>query len=163
MTATRTAIALVVTSMLGFTACGGDDSASNPPDTVSDQTVAGQTTNPPESTTTGGNGSSDPLAGSSDECRAVALQFGAAMAQVFLPPDQRGDLDNQLQQLQGSVPAEIKDDVATVAAAIKAWSEATQADPGAAADPTQLLSDPKVTEAADRINTYFSDTCPELG
>ena len=168
MTVPRTAIAMSIAVVLTLVACGGDDDSTSTPAGQNDSatplvTAADDASANTDSNNSDSGGGDIPPGFSSDECKAVAAQFGAAMAMALMPADQQAEATKQFETLKDKVPADIRDDVDTVATAMQDWYQRVKDDPQAANDIASLVSDPDFQKAADNVQAYFDDTCPELG
>ena len=150
-------LALTAVAVLGVAACGSSDNGSSSGGTSAS---AG---------TSGGGGSA------SDDFCAVAKQLQQSMTRESLsnPNKETFDkIDGFMSDLQAKVPAEIKDDLATVAKNlqdVKAFfaqydfdisklTSAVQADPSLAGK-LQSLNSEEFNAASQKLDTYLKEQC----
>lgn len=160
-------IALAGSLLVGLGACSSDSSSSKVtlpagvtlPDgvTIPDLTVPADLTIPSDLSLP---------ANLTDECKAIAIEFGTLMSQLFAPTGAPVEVDTVFGNLDGKVPDELKDDLQVVAAAMGEYitvlqannNDFTSAEVQAA---VQALSTPEFETASGNIQTYFDATCPQ--
>jgi hypothetical protein len=85
------------------------------------------------------------------------------------PPDQIAELESQVEELQGEIPSEIREDfqvfadgVASYAAAMEGVDMSNLLDPDvtdALDEASEALESPEMTEAQANIDAYFAENC----
>ncbi len=100
-----------------------------------------------------------------EECRAIYLQFVTAMTSAFAPTG-AVDYSQVFGDVSAAVPADLQDDIAIMSAAFQQYGEilaannndATSAEVQAA---IQALATPEVNAASATLQEYFDATCPQ--
>jgi hypothetical protein len=171
---TKLAAVLVAGLVLGAGACGGgsknDESSTGDAIKSSAETT---TTTAKTSTTKSTSDLSGGLSGAGD-----CLQAAGAYATIGLSiltymggatPAQLAELQTQVDQLKGEIPAELRDDFQVFADGIAEYASAMQnvdmsniLDPGVQDDlnrASEALDSPEMTEAQANIDAYFNENC----
>jgi hypothetical protein len=108
-----------------------------------------------------------------DQCLEASMAFFALLAlplsfMTGVSDEDLAELEENLGELEGSVPADVQDDYDTLAEAYREFAEAMQGvgrnvfDPGYADQieaAGERLDAPAVVEAQDRISEYFDEIC----
>ena len=162
---------LVLALALVAAGCGGDDESSASGDTTVEETTTTDTTT--EETTTEDDGSASGDFDFADEDCQALLGVGATIAAAFSAAGGSEASTDELQELAGKVPDEIKADVETLAAAFSEYAAKLQ-DVGieAGATPTAeqvqelqaavaSLDQEELTAASQRIETWATENCQQ--
>jgi hypothetical protein len=157
---------------------GGDDEASDEPDTVVTDTETDETTD--ETTDTTDDGTDTDVSGfdfSSEECQQL-VEAGSAFGQAFGSATSGADLSDEaeaFQEFADNAPEEIREDMQTLAAAydeIIAALADIDIEPGTTpsaeqiAELTQALASidqTEVTAASERIGVWAQENCTTTG
>jgi hypothetical protein len=124
------------------------------------------TTEDDDSSSDGGSTGSGSL--SLTECASAAVAFGTLSLGFTGDEAQASELENQLNELQGKIPDQIRDDFETVRNAYQAYFQALRDAGGNILDPdvqqqlqgaSDALDTPEVQAANERISDYFENTC----
>ena len=133
------------------------------PGSVSTTTAGGSATTASDGSSS--NGSSGTVSGVPN---AKCINFAMAWAQIYSKVGSAGSgansnaLKDELKNMQGAVPSEIKDDFNTIAAAYTTYLQALS---DAGNDPTKLaaaaekLNNPDLQTASDNINKWTDANC----
>jgi hypothetical protein len=156
-------LALTAVAVLGVAACGSSDNGSSSGTSASASTSA-------RAGTSGGGGS----ASDSDLCTYAKQLEETTNPDSFSTMDKAtfDKIDEIISNVQAKAPAEIKDDVATVAKNfqdvraifaqydfdISKLTSAATADP-ALTDKLQALNSDEFNAASQRVNTYLQEKC----
>ncbi len=171
-------LALVLAAALMLGACGGDDAAGPETTTANAETTAAPDIDTDSTavagTDDGGTTDTTPVdlgnipAG---DCAAMAMQWSQAMGGAMggVTPSEL-DYDAIFDALDGTVPSELRGDVAVLADAYRQVARVMEEAGGdfmaLANDPEALavlesLDTPEMQAAGERVGTYFEDLCPE--
>ena len=166
-------IAITAIALLGLGACSSDSKSSGGNATLPGGTLPGGGTLPdltlPADVTLPGDISipDNILPGNlTEECRAIAMQFGLLMAQAFAPTGEAANFEQVFGDISSKVPEELRADVLVVGEAFNAYGEVITANNNDFANPQvqaalEALGTPEVEAANERISAYFDATCPE--
>lgn len=171
-------IAITAIALLGLGACSSDSKSSGgnvtlPGGTLPGGTLPGGGTLPdltlPADVTLPGDISipDNILPGDlTEECQAIAMQFGLLMAQAFAPTGEAANFEQVFGDISSKVPEELSADVLVLGEAFNAYGEVMTANNNDFANPQvqaalEALGTPEVEAANERISAYFDATCPE--
>lgn len=160
MNAHRFASAIAVAGLLGLAACGDDSKLSVPDNTIAPGvTVPNGVTLPPGVTFPAGVGG---------DCAALAVAWSQAIVGTQTGQLSEEQIDKVFGDLDGKVPADLKDDLAVLQATYAKFAEVLAPFNGdltkAMTDPKvqselSKLSTPEVNEASDNLDAFFDEKC----
>ena len=184
-----TALSIAVLLALAVVGCGSkkDDTASSgdqsEKQSVANPDASSTTTSEPEGSGSGSSGGSSTTAdsgglgglnGISGDCLSSYQAFSALVAEPLgfitgATQEQLDQFEQDTKDLEGKVPAEVKDDFKTVADAYKAYAQALKdIDFGDLFNPdtrqkfedaNAKIASPEVHEAQQRVQDYFVANC----
>lgn len=101
-----------------------------------------------------------------EECRAIALQFGVMMSQVFAPTGEEMNVEQVFGDISSKVPEELRADVVVLGEAFAAYAEVLKTANNDFTNPEvqaalEALGTPEVEAANERLSAYFEATCPQ--
>jgi hypothetical protein len=129
------------------TEAGNQDSGGETSTTRRSTTTTERTTDSSESDTT-----NVPGLGDLGDCLEVSLAYASLfLGATFATDDQKAELEQQLDEIKGKVPADIQDDMATISQGL--------ADANGFAEYGQFLDSQEFKDANANIERYFEQTC----
>ena len=183
------ALSLAAVMALSLAACGSDSSDDQSSQSRDDESELSASQGDGGSSSDGDSSSDDGSSSDGDSSSDVpdlgnmgdCVEAAAAFAQVTLIPlgltfgateEDLAELQDSLDELDASIPDEVKDDYEVLRDAYAEFGEVMSGvdftDPGAMLDPDTadameeagaLLETPEVQEATDNIDAYFSENC----
>lgn len=102
----------------------------------------------------------------SDDCRAIYLKYVTAMTSAYMPTAQV-DYDEVFGDLSASIPGDLQDDLAVVAAAFQEYGAILATNNNDTSSPEvqqaiQALATDEVNDASNNLQDYFEATCPQV-
>ena len=166
-------VALAAVALVGLGACSSDSTSSSNEITLPGGTLPGGGTLPnldtlPDSSIPDISLPDELLPENlTEECRAIAVQFGLLMSQAFAPAGEQSDLNEVFGDISSKVPEELRADVLVLGEAFATYAEVlkaanndfTNAEVQAA---LEALDTPEVNAANERLSAYFDATCPDV-
>ena len=168
---------LAGTMVFGMTACGGgsdkDESSSK---AESSATV-------PAASSNGSSSSDDESSNASasdfldSDCQDAVAAYTSIFASAFgsssmLSDEDKQQMEDNLEDLEGKVPSELEDDISTISDAYRGYFEAIgdmniteMMKPENASridEATEKIDSAEVTEAQENIESFFRENCPSM-
>jgi hypothetical protein len=167
--------------VLAVAACGGGSSSSAPSVVSNESTTSTTRATPSTTTSSGGTADLGDALGGVGGTAGTCLELGVAYASISLSllgggfgaalgqdPSELAQAQQQLEDIQADVPAELRDDFAELEKGFQAFSSALQGGSGNILDPAyqqqleeagKALETPEFTAAQKNIENYLDANC----